>query len=538
VNLILEAIAGEQTIEINLFGEQRLEIFSQYKPRGHYTNSEKLKRYFKAMMWLGRTDFNLAESINGNQPPYTLQQLLSGVVLHDLLRSSQMFDSLNEIDEFLQLFVGQVDSMTFSQFDVLLRDNGIESLEDLKNIDEVHNLQAALMQSDWGIQLIQARPFATPQQAAATNLPRSLTFLGQRFALDSWIIEMTTHSYWDSRRNNSRYIPSALDIAFAVLDNSQVAPRLKKRMENAGGVPWRDGIEYQSLLAAGRDVIDSQADAAWEASIYNQWLYTLRALSEPTTDEKFPEAMRTTAWASKTLNTQLASWTELRHDTILYVKQSAGGAGCYYPEGFVEPRIKFWLRLENLARSSAQGITSLTAPGEEGNEERLSLKQKQAEFLNQFADTVAELRNIAKKQLSEQELTADERWYLENVVEIVEAYNEPRQYNGWYPELFYQGNWDSGNFDALIVDIHTVVPTDDGYQGHVLNQATGAVNLMAIAIENGGDKVVYLGPVMSHYEFLTAHDQRLNDDEWKAQLDKGAAPPPNEWVLEYMVTGK
>lgn len=33
------------------------EDYSQYKPRGHYTQSEKLKRYFKAMMWYGRMSF-------------------------------------------------------------------------------------------------------------------------------------------------------------------------------------------------------------------------------------------------------------------------------------------------------------------------------------------------------------------------------------------------------------------------------------------------------------------------------------------------
>jgi hypothetical protein len=33
------------------------EDYSQYVPRGHYTSSEELKRYFKAMMWLGRISF-------------------------------------------------------------------------------------------------------------------------------------------------------------------------------------------------------------------------------------------------------------------------------------------------------------------------------------------------------------------------------------------------------------------------------------------------------------------------------------------------
>ena len=35
------------------------EDYSQYVPRGHYTQSEALKRYFKAMMWYGRMAFLL-----------------------------------------------------------------------------------------------------------------------------------------------------------------------------------------------------------------------------------------------------------------------------------------------------------------------------------------------------------------------------------------------------------------------------------------------------------------------------------------------
>ena len=34
-----------------------IEDYSQYKPRGHYTRSETLEKYFKAMMWYGHTGF-------------------------------------------------------------------------------------------------------------------------------------------------------------------------------------------------------------------------------------------------------------------------------------------------------------------------------------------------------------------------------------------------------------------------------------------------------------------------------------------------
>ena len=55
--LIDGAKAAKGAKEIVLFGAKRDVDFSQFEPRGHYTNTEQLKRYFRAMMWLGRIDF-------------------------------------------------------------------------------------------------------------------------------------------------------------------------------------------------------------------------------------------------------------------------------------------------------------------------------------------------------------------------------------------------------------------------------------------------------------------------------------------------
>ena len=63
--------------------------------------------------------------------------------------------------------------------------------------------------------------------------------------------------------------------------------------------------------------------------------------------------MRTRAWAMKPLNTQLASWTQLRHDTVLYVEPSySSGATCYSPAGFVEPVPAFWGKGAAMARAA------------------------------------------------------------------------------------------------------------------------------------------------------------------------------------------
>jgi hypothetical protein len=61
VSSMLAAIGNLQLHEFDLFGTtNRLVDFSQFEVRGHYTTSERLSRYFQAMMWCGRIDLRLA----------------------------------------------------------------------------------------------------------------------------------------------------------------------------------------------------------------------------------------------------------------------------------------------------------------------------------------------------------------------------------------------------------------------------------------------------------------------------------------------
>jgi hypothetical protein len=84
----------------------------------------------------------------------------------------------------------------------------------------------------------------------------------------------------------------------------------------------------------------------------------------PRTDPLYPEVMRTRAWAMKTLNAQLAFWTELRHDTLLYVQQSyTVPITCGYRAGFVEPRPEFWQRMGTLANLASTAVAALPLSG-------------------------------------------------------------------------------------------------------------------------------------------------------------------------------
>ena len=42
------------------------------------------------------------------------------------------------------------------------------------------------------------------------------------------------------------------------------------------------------------------------------------------------------------------------------------------------------------------------------------------------------------------------------------------------------------------------------------------MNLLLVAIDNGGDRFICAGPVLSHYEFeVTGEPRRISDAEWR-----------------------
>src|SRR5205823_5278574 len=114
--------------------------------------------------------------------------------------------------------------------------------------------------------------------------------------------------------------------------------------------------------------------------------------------------------------------------------------------------------------------------------------------------------------------------------------------SGWYPNLFVErfdepGKDDAQRWVALVTDVHTdppFPPVND--PGCVLHQAVGNVDALLIAIDNGKDRMVYAGPVFSHYEFETPNAVRRTDGEWHDRLRGGRVPRP-EWTSGFVVPG-
>ncbi|MCK5798606.1 MAG: DUF3160 domain-containing protein [Deltaproteobacteria bacterium] len=537
VNALLKAILKERVKRVRLFGERRKIIFSQFHPRGHYANTTTLKRYFRAMMWLGSIDLRFDE----RHPGRSMHQLRVALVLVDLLDRAHQKTAWATIDQTIQAFVGETDSLTVSGLRALLRANGVASIASVHTPADLKRVYAAIMGGRAGKQQIAGHPTNSPEGNARYVLPRSFTMMGQRFTLDAWALSQLVFDriLWKGKKVGRRRA-SGLDVAFTTFGNDVTTHRLRARIHTTRGKKFRDGLPYHPQLAALREVIDALPRTSWMQNIYSRWLGTLRALSAPTTSPRFFAAMRSRAWAEKGLNTQLASWSQLRHDTILYVKQGVTfGILCDHPDLLVEPRPAFWATLQAMAQATARRLGGLPL-GRLNQTKGIGIKKLQARwrtFFSHFAAQVGELHQASVAHLARKPLPPKLLKRLLNVVQIRHG-SGFTAYNGWYPKLFYKGTSDAGKSDVIVADVLTTLPDAIARDpGAILYEGTSYVDSLVLAVDRGAYRALYVGPTFRHYEFNAPPGHRLDDKAWKKIVNSAQTRPPRPaWTHSYLVT--
>eukprot|EP00479_Gromia_sphaerica_P009863 TRINITY_DN4305_c0_g1_i2.p1 TRINITY_DN4305_c0_g1~~TRINITY_DN4305_c0_g1_i2.p1 ORF type:complete len:232 (-),score=35.03 TRINITY_DN4305_c0_g1_i2:169-864(-) len=229
------------------------------------------------------------------------------------------------------------------------------------------------------------------------------------------------------------------------------------------------------------------------------WLRVLRTLSNDVI-HKSSRLPNTCVATQKIVATQLGSWTELRHDTILYAKQSYGcSTCCEYPDGFVDPRPDFWATMGDMALTFAKLL--------EGSE--FPKLHHYASFMEEFGGFMKVLEKISIRQIKNEKLSEDQTYFLKTVMEARYGSGGTR-YLGWYPKLFLRDREDSGRWDPLVADVFTNPPSDmHGDPGSVLHQAVGNVFNCLLSVQLGDKVGVYAGPVYGYYEFQTENDKTI-----------------------------
>lgn len=514
------AAQGEETVV--LFDAQRHLDFSQFEPRGHYTDLPELERYFRAMMWLGRIDFRILETQEDGSQVFHRRQLEGAYALRALMPEQALAD-WKRVDDTIGAFVGEHDSMVVPELDALLADLGLGSSKDLAQATDAVIAQA-VVKGGYGTQRISSHIMINGLGSGTLPLSSSFLLFGQRYVLDSHVF---SNVVYDRVQKGTQYrmLPDPLDAAFAAFGNDQAGLLLAPELEQ-----WK----YAPDLASMRVLADAHPAEYWEGNLYNLWLGMLRTL-RPSADVKSPKTVGlpavtgTEAWGRRLLNTELASWAELRHDTILYAKQSyTGGASCEFPDAYVEPYPEFFAKLGAFATKGATLIGGLDFG------QYSSLGTHVQAYFENLSFVAATLGKMAENQRSGAPHSAEQMAFINDAVVVNEGCGDPFFESGWYKKLFYDASRGL-KLDPIVADVHTQ-PTDPGgaMVGNVLHVGTGMPRLMVVTVDTCTGPRAYAGLVSSYFQHLTSNFERLTDEEWSAKI-QAQTPPEVPWMKDIVV---
>jgi len=519
------------------------EDYSQYKPRGHYTRSELLKRYFKAMMWYGRMSFLMKGGEPYGQESFfefliseedakiqTIQASMMATALPNLEVDDENLDELwTRIYTVTSFFVGASDDLTPYEYLDCIQEvygstfNAAEFAEDDKLLElkiKLVQLRSPEIYGGTGQIIIYTVPgvSATVEDLnAVLEKTKGMRLMWQRFIPDSYMFQQLVFPAVDEYRGTGspftfgtsalggagRYFPRGLDV-MAVLGSN----RALEILENEGDTEYDN---YYEQLNSLQENFSSLNVTEWNRNLYFSWIYTLKALLNES-NTLSPTFMQTTPWLDKQLHTSLASWAELRHDTILYAKQSytpVEATSIPPPEkpvvGYVEPVPEFYTRILALTKMTRTGLTDLNV-----------LTATEIYRLEELESIIQTLIDISKDELENKELTDDDYEFIKNFGENLD---------GTLADVS-----DKSKETTIIADVHT-----DTNSNQVLEEGVGYVDLIIVAYKVPDGRIIAgAGPVFSYYEFKHPMDNRLTDEQWKTMLEDGEEPERPDWTSSFI----
>lgn len=470
----LENIKAEGSAVSNITGEEI--DYSQFKARGNYTKNENLKKYFKVNMLYSQELVHLEnpdKSIN-------LEALKQAILIsRTMLKDETSFKLWQDIYKPISFLVENTEDTTpidiYKSISTATKENTIEAVlaDNVVNAvaDEIKNKENPKIKPDSG---------------------KVFAFLPQRAVVDNtWLQNLV-----DTRPQSQRPVVSGVDI-MALLGNS-LAERLT--LTNEDNLKWDD---FKDKYEETKAMVDARTDKEEKANIYRTWLWVLKAFNNEY-GEGYPDFMKSEKWQYKDLNTALASWAQLKHDTILYAKEFGAEMGGYDPvevKHYVEPNVNLYRRVKYLV-----GLTM------DADEKYSLLNETQRDRLKDFDNMLEFLIKVSLEELKD-ETTSDEDNERLSVI------------GGEMENIFMAFNDGGGDFEiaprdrdtANVADIQMIGSNDvDKPAGSFLEVGSGRFSTMYVIYRLDGKYYLGSGPVMNYYEFYS--DKRLDNNEFKEML--------------------
>ena len=484
------------------------EDYSQYKARGHYTKNGILTAYFKTMMWFGRIHFILAvegpeplqlgevEKVSSSQD-LSLKMTPIALYITDIVnKNNDLYDLWSKLFNPITDIIGLSDDLGIDDLLPLWKNKEVadfnEWVTDETNIYEfINSANNELKPPAYSGSSLFSGPSAGTE--AERKPPMGFRLFGQRFTYDSYI-----HDQVSAPRLFERDMVSGLDIM--KVSGSKTADILLAKKEY-GEIP-----ELENTLNLLQTNISQSDYDFWFKTYYSSILHQIRSLAifEPGSGYYFTE---TPAWGIKSMLSSHGTWAELRHDTILYVKQSyaeRAGDGDWEPTfrtlpipepfHYIEPNITFW-------ETSVIAIQKLYNILDNHN----LLDPESENVLMNLNECYSKATEIVKLEAEDKEISPEDNIWIRKISSIlarlVLVHNE-----GGYVD-------DPDNLRmALVADVFT-----NAEKGLVLETAVGIPYRLYIALNDGqGGKRIAVGYVFSYYEFPHPMSDRLTDEKWKS----------------------
>lgn len=480
IGLIFDAKDMVESPLMGKFQPSMKEDYSQFGPRSHYAKNAILRDYFRAMMWYGRMNFLL------KSPELTRDASNITTLLTPDLKTQ--WESIYQPTTF---FVGTADDLTIYDYVNAQKKTG----------SDIGKLQQELL--TYRNPKIMSSVIVNPSVTSTSkedlqNTTKGFRFMGQRFTPDAFVFSTLTQGDEAPDPKTGQKLPStptALMVS-TLMGSSESATLLNKWIQDNA----KDSDKVLAdRMATLQDYFGKTTQAQWTQNIYWSWLYTIKSLFANTKTAGYPMFMKSENWDKKSLQAFLGSWTELKHDTLLYAKQSYAELGAGGPEdqpakavvkGYVEPNVEFYDRLIALVNMTKDGLKSfgiLPADFEQRN--------------NTFAQTLAFYKQLAVAELQNQTISDDDfeklrlsAGQLDNILSAPDS----------------QEKVEKNARAAIIADVHT-----DAKKGQILYEGDGIPNYVFVAVKDANGTRLTKGLVYSYYEFAGQLGKRLTDETWQ-----------------------
>jgi hypothetical protein len=296
--------------------------YTRYKPRGFYTRSESLQRYFRAVSWLQSIPFRVEKD----------EELLAILMLGRTVTYERFLDDFAKGEEIESFFRG------FSEFvgagdewDIMTAAH--QAQQELKfdlGADGMTRVRESLLEEASGYgkgpQINDQVRFAPADPAKTAEV--NFRIISAYRTPDAVLFQRTTDIRRTGRLNR---FPSGLEVC-AALGSTFAASKLTDK-------------DREKLL----ETIEESKSLFKGDSLYVDYLDCLAALVGECEPDA-PPFMKNDAWKTKSCQTALGGWAQLRHTWILQAKQTVMYGGMTMPPtGFVEPNPEFFARLGRLA---------------------------------------------------------------------------------------------------------------------------------------------------------------------------------------------